>query len=221
MRSTIAHTLPAAPITAVLREKRGVSLRDPAHNRKHESDGGIPTLRVECNSDEDYQATLEPAEIRISAMARVHEKLYRPGRVGEVRMDEYLSELVEEWIGFHRAETVKIIFDTNLEPLSFDIDDAISWGIVVLQLVTNAIKHAFPGSRAGVVEIGLRTILGDGAELVVRDNGVGFPDDFSLRAVTSSGLMLVQAIVGRFQGEITLGGGPGAEIGIYFKRYEE
>jgi|GEM_PF-5377614 len=132
-------------------------------------------------------------------------------------MDEYLAELVDELIGFHRQESAKIVFDTNMEPVTFDIESAISFGLIVIELVTNAIKHAFPRGGAGIVEIRLRTILGDGGELVVRDNGMGFPDDFILKKGASSGLMFVQTIVKRFQGEISLGRGPGAEISIYFK----
>ncbi len=208
-----------ARIKASLKEKE-VLLREIHHRVKNNFQmmAGLLMLQADKTLDEDYQNALRETEARIRTMARVHEKLYQSEGLGAVRMDEYLAEIAEDLIGFHGRGDVRIFLRANMEPVTFDIDSAIPCGLILTELVTNAVKHAFPNRCEGAIEVGLRTILGNGYELIVRDDGVGFPEGFSIEESTSLGLRLVQAFLKRFQGEISLERDHGTAIRMRFNR---
>ncbi|HMK34398.1 MAG TPA: PAS domain S-box protein [Desulfomonilaceae bacterium] len=206
-------------IRASLEEKE-VLLREIHHRVKNNFQivAGLLTLQADHIPEEGLQTVLREAEARVIAMARVHEKLYHSEQLGEIRMDEYLSELAQELIGFHGQDNMRMIFKGNIESIAFDVDTAISCGLITTELVTNAIKHAFPHVQEGVVEIHLRAMHGDAYELTVRDNGIGLPADFILGKSESLGLKLVQEFAKRFGGQISLDRDNGTAIRIRFRR---
>ncbi|AFM26200.1 PAS domain-containing sensor histidine kinase [Desulfomonile tiedjei] len=205
-------------IKASLIEKE-VLLRELHHRVKNNFQmiAGLLILQADHIADEDHRASLREAEARVLAMARVHEKLYQSDDLGKIRMDEYLSELAEDLIGFQSDEDTRIALTTKMQPVVFDIDNAIPCGLILTELVTNALKHAFPKGGEGVIEITLRRISGNEYQLVVRDDGVGFPENYTVEKSVSLGLKLVQAFAKRFRGEITLEGCRGAEVRIDLK----
>jgi len=206
-------------IRASLREKE-VLLREIHHRVKNNFQmvADLLALQADQVSDERIAVAVKGAEARVHAMARVHEKLYQSDSLERIRMDEYLSELAEDLVIFRPRDKAKIALSTNIQPLEFTIDTAMPCGLIITELVTNAVKHAFPSYADGIIEIGLQKGGDNVYELMVRDNGVGFPPGFSLRESRSLGFTLVQAFAKRFSGEIAVEREQGTTVRIRFNR---
>jgi PAS domain S-box-containing protein len=206
-------------IKAALREKE-VLLREVHHRVKNNFQmiAGLLMLQADQIGDADTQGALKQTEARVLAMARVHEKMYQSGHLGEIKMDEYLSELAEDLIGFHESASQRVVFTRHMEPVTAAIDTAIPCGLILTELVTNAMKHAFPNGAEGTVEISLREIVEHGYELMVRDDGIGLPEGFTLGQNASLGLKLVQAFAKRSRAVLTVERENGTAIRIRFKR---
>lgn len=202
-----------------LREKE-VLLREIHHRVKNNFQlvADLLSLQADQASNKWTDVTLKAAEARVHAMARVHEKLYQSDSLAKIRMDEYLSELAEELIAFRAHDGARIVLSTNIQPLEFTIDTAIPCGMIITELVTNAVKHAFPSRANGLVEVNLQKGGDNVCELMVRDDGVGFPPGFSLSEDRSLGLALVEAFAKGFAGDIEVEREHGTTVRIRFNR---
>jgi two-component sensor histidine kinase len=99
------------------------------------------------------------------------------------------------------------------------IDVAIPCGLIINELVSNSLKHAFPAGKKGEIEISLSSIDEDMIELLARDNGIGMPEGFDFRKTESLGLHIVDILVeNQLHGEITLNNNNGTEFRIKFRR---
>jgi PAS domain S-box-containing protein len=112
----------------------------------------------------------------------------------------------------------KVALKTDVEDVAFVVDTAIPCGLIINELVSNSLKHAFPEDRDGEIKVSLRRNDKAEVELTVSDNGVGMPEDVDFRKTDSLGLNLVNALVVQLQGEIKLYREKGTEFIITFKR---
>ena len=94
--------------------------------------------------------------------------------------------------------------NVNASQVLLAVDRAIPCGIIVNELVTNALKYAFPDGRGGRIDIDLHPVGDDRIRLAVRDNGVGFPEDVDFETSDSLGLTLVRMLADQVQGEVVL-----------------
>lgn len=104
----------------------------------------------------------------------------------------------------------------NVDPLMIDINTAIPLGLIVNELLTNALKHGFPGDRKGIITVDFYK-EDDTIELVVSDDGVGFPEDLDFKNTKSLGLQLVNSLTGQIDGEINLKVDGGTKFTLRFK----
>ena len=135
-------------------------------------------------------------------MATVHEQLYRRDNFGEVQLGDYLSSIVE---AVRQSYGSNARIEQRVEPLMADPETAVSLGLIVNELATNAMKYAFP-DRDGELLIALSRLDQDKAQLVIADDGVGLGDTTSAKGI---GLRLVQSLVQKLHGEsqVTSAGG--------------
>jgi two-component sensor histidine kinase len=106
----------------------------------------------------------------------------------------------------------------NLAPVRLNIDKVIPCGLLVNELITNALKHAFPDGRSGELRVELQELEnGQGCRLRVADDGVGLPPDFDLKQVPSLGLRLATDLARQLGGGLKIGAGPGAVFEVEFK----
>lgn len=134
---------------------------------------------------------------RIWAIGQVHNQVYGSPELVALDLAEYLARLAENVVAGFPEELERIKLDERMEHLDVDIDRALPIGLIVVELLTNAFKHAFPEGRAGTVRLQLAT-RNDSAELAISDDGVGMPPD----AGTSMGLTLVNALVNQIEGRL-------------------
>lgn len=146
---------------------------------------------------------------RISAMATVHEQIYKADRFGDVRLGEYLTNIAES---VREAFGANIEFQLELAPTMVSAERAMVVGLIVSELVSNSIKHAFP-SGIGSISMSLRQVDEDMLELVITDNGAGFA---LARDREELGLRLVRSFVAQVGGDYTLSGENGMRFEMRF-----
>jgi len=189
-----------------LREKEGL-LREIHHRVKNNLQVITSLLRLEAgrSAQPATKVALQDMQGRIRSMALLHETLYRSADFARVDMAEYLRQLASQ---LHRAQNtrpgdVRLQFD--LDPVTLEAEQAIPCGLIVNELLTNSLKHAFPDGLAGEIRIALHTLADGRVRLEVGDTGAGLPADLDERKQRSLGLQLVSDLVRQLQGTLEMG----------------
>lgn len=204
-------------IQATLNEKE-VLLREIHHRVKNNLQIMSSLLDLQCMhvKDEDYRRILKDAENRIWSMALVHETLYESQDLARINSQEYIHTLLADLRDSYGLVGNRITMDVGVQELCFGIDAAVPVGLLINELVSNSLKHAFPGERQGTVGVFL-SAKGDSAfELVVKDNGIGMPADVDVASNRSFGLRLVRALVEQLHGELRLRDSEGTVFEVQF-----
>jgi PAS domain S-box-containing protein len=189
-----------------LREKEAL-LKEVHHRVKNNLQVVSSLLRLEADRLKGPVAEMVLGDLqgRVRAMALLHENLYRSGNLTGVDVPTYLRSLCQHALraGFdYRTGSVDVKVD--VAPLHMEVGQAIPCGLLVNELVTNCLKHAFPRERGGVVEVALRPAEGGELwRLAVSDNGVGLPKDFSATEERRSlGMQLISDLSRQLQGNL-------------------
>jgi PAS domain S-box-containing protein len=200
-------------------EEKEVLMREIHHRVKNNFQAvcGLISLQASYMPEEAYMAILQDTEARILAMAHVHERLYESESLAHVRIDQYVQGIVDDLLSFYKGSDANVQFRYELEEISLNVDTAIPCGLMVTELVTNAIKHAFPQGREGVITIRLKSINGEKLELTVSDDGVGFPEHVEVGNTQTLGLDLISAFAKKLRGEIKLNRDHGTVFSVRFR----
>lgn len=155
---------------------------------------------------------------RVGTIALVHEKLYASARdFTKINFVDYIQSLTTQIFQTYGVNTDNVRLNVNAEEeLLVEIDTAIPCGLIINELVTNSLRHAFPAGRTGEITIDLGLDNEDQFTLVVSDNGVGLPHGLDFRNAESLGLQLVNTLTGQLDGTIELGTTRGTEFRITF-----
>jgi PAS domain S-box-containing protein len=146
---------------------------------------------------------LKQSADRIKAMALLHEKLYQSKDLARIDFNAYIHSLVDHLLFGYGAHSGKINISMSIDDVFLDVDTAIPCGLIINELLSNILKHAFPDDRYG--EIGI-TFTQDQGEfiLVITDNGIGFPPGLDFNKSASLGLQLVATLTSQLMGDMTL-----------------
>jgi two-component sensor histidine kinase len=169
-------------------------------------------------SDPATKEQLQQARERVLSMGTVYRHLYRTETVGPLEFGEFLRLIcAESERAYGGPSGAKIIVET--EPLFVSGGTATSLAVLLHELITNALKHAYPEGREGPIEIGMRRTKRGRIEFRVADRGGGMPEDFDIGAPTSLGFKVITATIRRFGGTLTINRlDPGTEFLIVFPR---
>ncbi len=206
-----------AELKTSLAEKE-VLLKEIHHRVKNNLQVISSILRLQALAveDEGVQALFNECQNRVQAMALIHEQLYRSVSISAIRFAGYVESLAAVvWDAFGGAER-GIGLDLAVEDAEIPIDVAVPCGLVLVELMTNALKYAYPEGK-GRVRVEYR-VEGDRALLAVSDGGVGLPADWEDKAARSLGLSLVQSLAGQLKGRLSSSGPPGARFELRFPR---
>ena len=208
-----------AKIRATLDEKETL-LREVHHRVKNNLQAMIALMEMQANliPDEDTRLFLKELEGQARTMSLVYEQLYQSVNLAHVQMAPYLQQLtfnIVEMFGGPR----KVQLNLDVAPITLDVAQAMPCGLIVNELVTNILKHAFPPEFQGPLTIHI-TLQddGDSYRLTVADNGVGLPPGYDWHASRSLGLRLVNLwVTHQLGGTLNVSGEPGATYAISFR----
>lgn len=205
-------------IKASLREKE-ILLQEIHHRVKNNLQvvSSLLSLQSTYIKDDQYKSMLKESQNRIKAMGLIHEKLYRSEILASIDFKAYIKMLVDELIRSYGVDTHQITVMIEVEDVFLDVDTAIPCGLIINELVSNSLKHAFPDGRKGEITLSLHSHNGN-VILIVNDDGVGIPDSVDLTTTETLGLRLVSILVeGQLEGEITLTKREGTAFRITFR----
>jgi len=203
-------------IRASLKEKE-VLLKEVHHRVKNNMQVIISMLNLQsgCIDDEQAIEAFRKSQNRIRTMALVHEKLYQTKDLARIDFAEYIRDLTNYLLSAYGPGAGAIALKINIEDISLSMDTALPCGMILNELITNSIKHAFPGGRGGEIFIELRSDS-DNLILTVGDNGAGIPEDLDLPNAESLGLQLIDSFVEQLEGSVELNRKDGTELRITF-----
>jgi two-component sensor histidine kinase len=169
--------------------------------------------KLEAGSSRD---ALEQCQTRVLAIALIHEKLYQSKDYSEVHFAEYARSLAASVFHALGVSETQVTLELAIDDVPLGVDRAIPCGLLLNELITNALKHAFPGGRAGAVRVELARITGDRLRLVVSDNGVGLPAGVDIQRTGSIGLQLVTTLAEQLEATLEISGDRGATFQLTF-----
>jgi PAS domain S-box-containing protein len=198
-------------LRASLAEKE-VLIREVHHRVKNNLQiiSSLIALQEDSFRDERDRELLEQTQNRIRAMARLHELLYRSPDLSSIDAADYLRTIVSSL-----SDGTGTRIDVRAEPVVISLDQAVPSGLIVTELVTNALKYAYPGG-GGPIALELRA-EGGSCAISVGDEGVGLPEGFDPEKDGSMGFTLIRSLVSQLQGSMVASRGPGLKVEIRFK----
>ncbi len=216
-------------IKASLKEKE-LLLKEIHHRVKNNLQVISSLLSLQSKNIQDPSALelFRESQNRIRSMALIHEKLYRSDDLAGIDFGEYVRSLSAFLVRSYRANSGPVALKVNANDIFLGIDSAVPCGLIINELVSNALKHAFPqtgnntGEPVGPVgkENEIRVELGADADrqvtLIVGDNGIGFPQDLDFRNTESLGMQLVTTLTNQLNGSLELDSNDGTQFTIRF-----
>lgn len=207
-----------------VKEKESL-LREVHHRVKNNLQMISSLLNLQAASIKDPQVVqlFRECQTRITSIALLHETLHRSDDLSCIRMSNYLRTLAGHVSRSYGVDPTAIVLDLLVEDLTFDIDTAMTCGMIVEELLSNALKHAYAVGKEGRIQIELQAQDEDTYLLQVSDDGVGISKGRGQRKPGSLGLELVNLLVGKLEGTVALQSGPGTAWRIEFHQlhYQE
>lgn len=158
---------------------------------------------------------------RMKSMARIREKIESLKATEEINFALYLKNLAHRLFQSFEVDPDTIRLEMEVDDIFLDIKTAIPCGLIASELISNALKYAFPGEKTGEISIGLYKDKGRRVTMVIRDNGVGFPLDLDYRSPDSVGLQIVNDLVNQLKGELRLDRRRGTEFKFVFEKRKD
>lgn len=174
------------------------------------------SLQVAHITDPSVAELFVESRNRVRSMALVHENLYGAGDFARIAMDSHIQKLCAHLVRVYGLASRNVVLTTEIDDVVLNLDRAISTGLIINELVSNALKHAFPGVRSGHVFVALKKDSAGRCILRVRDDGTGFPLNFDVTRADSLGLRLVYNLTLQLHGEIALSKNNGTTLAINF-----
>lgn len=205
-----------------LREKE-VLLQEIHHRVKNNLQVISSLLNLQSNyiTDDMVKELFRESQDRVKSMALIHEKLYKSNDLARIDFSEYVHSLAQMLFHSYRANRGDIQLKAEVGSVFLDIDTAIPVGLMLNELVSNSLKHAFPTGGPGTIFIDLEPQPGDQYSLRIRDNGVGVPKDFDVETSDSLGLRLVRILTKQIGGTMEFHSDEETEFKISFQDNEK
>ena len=206
-------------IKTSLKEKE-VLLREIHHRIKNNLQiiSSLLKLQLQYLEGKQYADILKNSQNRIKSISLIHEMLYQSKHLSKINFKKYIRTLTDYLFRSCWDSPGKIALKIESGNVSLPVDNAIPCGLIIHELISNSLKHAFPDGKEGKIKIALHSINEKDIKLVVSDDGVGMPDDLDFRNTKSLGLHLVTILAeDQLNGEIKLDRDKGTEFQIKLK----
>jgi two-component sensor histidine kinase len=205
-------------IQASLAEKV-VLLQEIHHRVKNNLQILISLLNLQSRYVESPLAvqTLQECQNRVKSMALIHEQLYQTENFAKVDLAKYIYKLIANLKNSYKSHT-SIEWKVNIAPISLDLDEAISCGLIVNELISNSLKYAFPMKDRGEIQINFYQLDENYLSLSVKDNGIGIGSNIDLDNTKTLGLKLIKSLTGQLRGTVVINRDMGTEFQITFQK---
>jgi PAS domain S-box-containing protein len=206
-----------AKIMASLKEKE-ILLREIHHRVKNNLQiiYSLISLQTSRLTDPTAGLILRDSQNRIQSIAQVHDQLYRSEDTASIRFAEYVGTMTQYLFNSYAVDLQRIALVSHTQDIVLPMDLALPCGLIVHELVSNALKHAFPAGRKGNIFIDLESLENDTVVLTIADDGVGFPADLDLRKSKTLGLQLVAGLSEQLGGSLKVLGQKGTRSTLTF-----
>jgi two-component system, sensor histidine kinase PdtaS len=182
-------------------EHQALLTREMSHRVKNSLTSVVGLLRVQARSAQsaDVKNALQDASLRVATIAEVHDHLWRGSRIGFVDLADFMTELCKKLKGNTDAHTL----NCHADPMLLSADHAVPLGLLINELVANAIKYAYPEGH-GTIEVAAREVDGH-LHVEVSDQGIGLPDGFAIDQPRASlGFKVIAGMARQLQGHLTI-----------------
>jgi PAS domain S-box-containing protein len=207
-------------IEASLREKETL-LREVHHRVKNNMQviSSLFNLQSQYIKDKKSSEIFRNCQNRVRSMALIHERLYQAEDLARVDIEEYVQSLISHLFSSYGINPEAMSLSTDIKNVFLDISTAIPCGLIINELVSNSLIHAFPDKRKGEIRIFLKPIDEKEVELTVSDNGIGLPEEEDPKKTDSLGLHLVTILAeDQLHGTVELDRSSGTKFVIRFRR---
>jgi two-component sensor histidine kinase len=215
----ITNTIKAEEILKKSLAEKEVMLKEIHHRVKNNLQviSSLVSIQADNLTDERMRDEFNDVCDRIRSMALIHEKLYRTGDLAHLDFAEYSTSLLQYLWNSHATLAEKVQLNLVLAPVSMSIETAVPCGLLLNELASNALKHAFPNNRSGNVTVSLEHAPSTNTvHLRVCDDGIGLPAGVNWRQSKSLGLRLVIILAGQLHATVDTGTGPGTDFRVTF-----
>lgn len=204
-------------LKASLHEKE-ILLKEIHHRVKNNLQviSSLIDLQADRLADPAVRSLFKDARDRVRSMALVHEKLYQSPDLAHAELGAYIRNVMDELFLAHGATSSKIRLRMELDPVLLPVDMAIPCGLILNELATNSLKHAFVGRESGTIAIELTCLDSGSVRLVFRDDGRGLPAEVDWQAAGSLGLQLIRMLSRQLHGDLALHNGSGTTFELRF-----
>ncbi|RCJ24797.1 ATPase [Nostoc minutum NIES-26] len=177
-------------------------------------------LQSQTLKDPEVIRVFRDSQNRIDSISLIHKNLYTSPNIGQLDVDEYIENLATSLLISYQIVPGQISLETHIDSVSLNVDQAIACGLIVNELISNALKHAFPQQQPGKIIIALRNV-GNNIEMIIQDNGIGLPHDLDWNNTDSLGLSLVfDLVTAQLEGSITVESQQGTVFKIQFPKLD-
>lgn len=199
------------------------------------------SLEAERFTDTKMHEAFRESQNRVTSMAMIHEELYKGSEIDKLNFADYIKKLAAVLFRSYSLGNDRISLKLDLEQVHLEMNKAIPLGIIINELVSNALKYAFPAGKDGEIQISLfetkngekghNNLVNQAIEsdctskedlpflLIIADNGQGFPERIDFRKTDSLGLQIVNVLVEQIEGRIELKSRNGTEFRIRFRKF--
>jgi PAS domain S-box-containing protein len=192
-------------VRASLREKE-ILLHEIHHRVKNNLQIVSTLLDLQSGyiGDEQARRFFKDSQDRINSMALIHESLYQSKDFAGIDFAHYINGLSDHLFKSYVFDPERISLKIDVDEVCLGVDKAIPCGLIINELFSNALKHAFPGERSGEIRVRCHTEEGGRLVLSVADNGIGMPSGYDIRNAASLGLQLVSMLAKQLRGEAVI-----------------
>ena len=210
-------------MSELVTEEKELLLREIHHRVKNNLQVITSLLSLQSNkvADPATRALLQESQNRVRAMAMVHETLYRSNDLRSVDCADYLRALAGPLFQSYGLEPGAVELRIQVPAgMRISLETATPFGLIVNELISNALKHAFPGGRRGEIVVRLEPLGDSRFRLLVSDNGIGFAPDRDPHHADTLGLRLVQALAEQLDGSARMISCPGTRFEVTLRDHK-
>lgn len=186
-------------------EEKSVLLREIHHRVKNNMQiiSSLLSLQSSTIENPEMKDIFNESQNRVRSMSMIHEQLYQTDDLAKIDFNIYVNGLIKSLFQIYSSSQKHIEWDVNVEDVKLDLETAIPCGLIINELVSNSLKHAFKDRFNGKISVKMRKNNGL-IILKVADNGVGIPDNFQIEKASTLGLKLVKTLVNQLEGALVI-----------------